>query len=92
MYYICVGIADNADDGTPYTTLSYAVVGNRNYHFKAVNGSVVREDPSQVDTTSYAYRQQGAIKHIQNNHGGSDVFVYATGNLLLYHITYQFII
>ncbi|CAH1406609.1 unnamed protein product [Nezara viridula] len=73
-------------DKTPYTILNYAVVGRHNFKMKAVNGTVVREDPSKVDTTSYDYRAAGVVPDATNFHGGSDVFVYATGpNAYLFH-------
>ncbi|CAH1406600.1 unnamed protein product [Nezara viridula] len=66
-------------DGVPYTTLGYANSGIANYHYTAVNGTVVREDPSKVDTMSWDYGQQAAVLQDENTHGGNDVFVYASG-------------
>ena len=67
----------------PYTTLSYGVAGPGNFKVKSVNGSVVREDPSAVDTTSFQYQQQAVFKSDENTHGGSDVALYATGTFTL---------
>ncbi|KAL1123148.1 hypothetical protein AAG570_002235, partial [Ranatra chinensis] len=68
-------------DGVPYTTLSYSTSGPNGYHFRPSQDgtSVVREDPSKVDTTHWEYAQQSAILTDENTHGGSDVLVYATG-------------
>nr|XP_014289943.1 alkaline phosphatase, tissue-nonspecific isozyme-like isoform X2 [Halyomorpha halys] len=66
-------------DGIPYTTLGYANGGKDNYHYKVVDGKVVREDPSEVDTTSYEYGAQAPVLVDLETHGGNDVFVYATG-------------
>lgn len=69
-------------DGVPYTTLGYANSAKDNYHYTVENNSVVREDPSKVDTTSFDYGVQAGVLQDENTHGGSDVFVYASGNLL----------
>ncbi|CAH1406601.1 unnamed protein product [Nezara viridula] len=75
-----LGVADTSKvDGVPYTTLGYANSGKANYHYTAVNGTVVREDPSKVDTTSWDYGHQAAVLQNENTHGGNDVFIYATG-------------
>lgn len=66
-------------DGVPYTTLGYANSAKDNYHFKVENNSVVREDPSKVDTTSFDYGVQAGVLQDENTHGGSDVFIYASG-------------
>ncbi|XP_014273688.1 alkaline phosphatase [Halyomorpha halys] len=75
-----LGVADTSRvDGVPFTTLNYVNAKKENYHYKVVNGQVVRDDPTLVDTTSYDYDHPAAIVDSQNSHGGSDVFVYATG-------------
>ncbi|CAH1406610.1 unnamed protein product [Nezara viridula] len=75
-----LGLADVSKvDGVPYTTLGYANAGPSNYHYAVVNGSVVREDPSKVDTKSFDYGAQAAVLQDENKHGGNDVFVYAKG-------------
>ncbi|CAH1406602.1 unnamed protein product [Nezara viridula] len=75
-----LGVADKSSaDGVPYTTLGYANSGIENYHYTAVNGTVVREDPSKVDTTSWDYGPQAAVLQNRNTHGGNDVFIYASG-------------
>ncbi|CAH1406608.1 unnamed protein product [Nezara viridula] len=73
-------------DKLPFTTLSYAIAAKDNMKMRVVNGTLVREDPSKVDTTSYEYGTQGAAPNRVNVHGGSDVLVYATGpNAYLFH-------
>ncbi|XP_014273669.1 alkaline phosphatase [Halyomorpha halys] len=75
-----LGIADKSKvDGMPYTTLGYANSVKENYHYTAVEGTVVREDPSTVDTTSWDYGFQAAVLTDENTHGGNDVFIYASG-------------
>ncbi|XP_014272690.1 alkaline phosphatase [Halyomorpha halys] len=75
-----LGLADVSKvDGMPYTTLGYANSGKENYHYAVLNGSVVREDPSKVDTKSFEYGAQAAVLQDENKHGGNDVFVYAKG-------------
>ncbi|XP_014286122.1 alkaline phosphatase [Halyomorpha halys] len=66
-------------DGVPYTTLGYANSAKDNYHYKVENNTVVREDPSKVDTTSFDYGAQAGVLQDENTHGGSDVFIYASG-------------
>lgn len=74
-----VGIAEKSEaDGVPYTTLSYGN-GAHGYHYSAINGTVVREDPSTVNTSSWDYHQQVAVLNDKNSHGGNDVLLYATG-------------
>jgi len=60
-----------ADDGKPYTTLSYyngpgAIVGKR-------------EDLNDVDTTDLDYIQQALLPMSSESHAGEDVAVYARG-------------
>ncbi|CAH1406265.1 unnamed protein product [Nezara viridula] len=57
-------------DGLPYTTLGYANSAKENYHYKVENNSVVREDPSKVDTTSFDYGVQAGVLQDENTHGG----------------------
>ncbi|XP_014273686.1 alkaline phosphatase [Halyomorpha halys] len=82
-----LGFAGNSEvDKKPYTTLSYAVAGKSNFKMKVENGTLVRQDLSKVDTTAYEFGAQSAVLHNANGHGGSDVFVYATGpNAYLFH-------
>lgn len=75
-----LGIASvSSVDGVPYTTLTYAVGNKEAYHYKAVNGSVVREDPTKVNTSAWDYHHQAAVPTSRNPHGGHDVFAYASG-------------
>ncbi|XP_014273687.1 alkaline phosphatase [Halyomorpha halys] len=75
-----LGLAGKSEvDNISYTSLNYATAGIANYKYSVVNGSVVREDPSKIDTTSFEYRPQAGVPLVENSHGGSDVFVYATG-------------
>ena len=60
-----------ADDGKPYTTLSY-INGPG-----AVNGT--REDLTSVDTTDVDYIQQALLPRSSESHAGQDVAVYARG-------------
>lgn len=60
-----------ADDGKPYTTLSY-INGPG-----AINGT--REDLSQVDTTDLDYIQQALLPMSSESHAGEDVAIYAQG-------------
>uniref|UniRef100_A0A224XEP7 Alkaline phosphatase n=1 Tax=Panstrongylus lignarius TaxID=156445 RepID=A0A224XEP7_9HEMI len=77
-------------DGVPYTTLSYAVSGPDNYHYSVVDGKVVREDPSKVDTLDFKYSQQAAILSHESYHGGGEVVVYATGPMAhLFHTLHE---
>ncbi|CAH1406605.1 unnamed protein product [Nezara viridula] len=87
-----LGVASKSRiDNIPFTTLNYVNAKRGNFHYKVVNGQVEREDPSLVDTTSYDYDVPAAILDNQNSHGGSDVFVYATGphSHLFHHIHEQ---
>lgn len=78
--HVFAGIAAKSKaDGVPYTTLTYANSWKDNYHYSVNGTSVVRQDPSTVDTTSFEYGVQAAVFQDENTHGGSDVFVYATG-------------
>ena len=77
-------------DGIPYTTLGYANAGKNNYHYSVLNGKVVRENPSNVDTKSYEYGAQAAVLQDENKHGGNDVFVYAAGNRQHFKLFYLF--
>lgn len=43
------------------------------------DGSVVRMDPSEENTTAYTYSQQANIISDEAYHGGGDVAVYAIG-------------
>ncbi|XP_066907979.1 alkaline phosphatase [Halyomorpha halys] len=85
-----LGIADKDADGVPYTTLGYANSVKNNYHYKAVNGTVVREDPSKVDTRSWDYGPQAAVLTGSNTHGGNDVFIFASGPFAhLFHCIHE---
>lgn len=68
-------------DTTPYTTLLYGTGGPNNYQFEVKNGSVFRQDPSKQNTTSFEYSQQTGMVTDETTHSGSDVVVYATGEV-----------
>ncbi|WP_084420856.1 alkaline phosphatase [Henriciella litoralis] len=65
-----------ADDGKPYTTLSYA---NGATGCKPGAESCVREDLTDVDTTDKNFQQQTLIFSGSETHAGEDVPVYASG-------------
>ncbi|KAK6639829.1 hypothetical protein RUM43_008104 [Polyplax serrata] len=67
-------------DGVPYTTLTYATGGPRNYQYETTpGGNIQRKDPTNSNTTSYTYNQQAGIVNDEATHGGVDVPVFATG-------------
>ena len=66
---------ENAADGKPYTTLSYA---NGRTAFKTHNNGE-RIDLTDVDTTSPDYHQQALVPLVAETHGGEDVGIYARG-------------
>ncbi len=65
-----------ADDGKPYTTLSYA---NGSTGCKPGAETCVREDLTNVDTTDKDFHQQTLIFSGSETHAGEDVPVYASG-------------
>ncbi|XP_063234131.1 alkaline phosphatase-like [Bacillus rossius redtenbacheri] len=79
------------DDGVPFTTLTYATGESHAYNYSVgPNGTVVRPDPSTVDTTSFHYHQQAAITSDEAHHTGVDVAVYATGPMAhLFHSLHE---
>lgn len=75
-------------DGVPYTTLTYATGGPRNYQYETTpGGNIQRKDPTNSNTTSYTYNQQAGIVNDEATHGGVDVPVFATGTCLLFSLT-----
>ena len=52
------------------------------------NGSVVRMDPSEENTTAYTYSQQATIISDEAYHGGGDVAIYAIGITRRWFINY----
>lgn len=66
-----------ADDGRPYTTLSYA--NGSSACVPEDDKPCVREDLSDVDTTAPDYKQQALIPLRSETHGGEDVPVFARG-------------
>jgi len=76
-----------ADDGMPYTTLSYANgLGMRNYGAETnadrTSGdpaNVGRQDLTGVDTTSPGYHQEALVPLGSETHSGEDVGIYARG-------------
>ena len=65
-----------ADDGKPYTTLSYA---NGSTGCKPGEEECVREDLTDVDTTDKDFHQQALVFMGSETHAGEDVPVYASG-------------
>jgi alkaline phosphatase len=66
------GVA-RAGDGLPYTTLGYMNGPG------AVASGAPRQDLSNVDTTTFDYRQQALTPMPAETHGGEDVAIYAWG-------------
>lgn len=67
-----------AQDGKPYTTLSYASGMSA---CRMVDGEpdCVREDLSEVDTTDTSFHQPSLVFMASETHGGDDVAIFATG-------------
>ncbi|KAH0953096.1 hypothetical protein HN011_003387 [Eciton burchellii] len=76
-----LGIAQKSKhDGIPYTTLSYSTGGPNNVAYTVdSSGQAVRIDPSESNTSDFAYSQQATIISDEAYHGGGDVAVYAIG-------------
>lgn len=75
-----LGLADNADDGLPYATLSYANgPGYREPTFDPETGKCVRSDLTNDDFYKIDYRQSGTAKISSETHGGDDVGIFAKG-------------
>jgi len=77
---LILGLADREDgspalanDGKPYTTLSYANGPG------AVEEGHPRADLSNVDTTALNFRQQALVPTRSETHGGEDVAIFASG-------------
>lgn len=76
-----------ADDGLPYTTLSYMNgrgmndLGNEGDadRSKKLAINVGRKDISKINTQAPGYHQEALIPRHSETHGGEDVGVYATG-------------
>ena len=76
-----------ADDGKPYTTLSYANGSGSVFPAlpkDAPEGTEAespgpRPDPSEVDTTTIDFKQQSLVPLASETHGGEDVAVFAWG-------------
>ena len=81
-----------ADDGKPYTTLSYA--NGRGFHQLKPGGDTSyrkpiragRADLTDVDTTVEGFHQEALIPLHMESHGGEDVAIYAGGPMAhLFH-------
>ncbi len=81
-----------AEDGMPYTTLSYA--NGRGFHQLNPGGDTTyrkpiragRADLTDVDTTSEGFHQEALIPLDKESHGGEDVAIYAGGPMAhLFH-------
>ncbi|MEE2920175.1 MAG: alkaline phosphatase [Pseudomonadota bacterium] len=68
----------NAQDGKPYTTLSYAS-GMTACRLADGQQDCVREDLSDVDTTDKDFQQPSLVFMWSETHGGDDVAIFATG-------------
>jgi alkaline phosphatase len=76
-----------ADDGLPYTTLSY--MNGRGMHDLGTEGdadavkklaiNTGRKDISEINTQLPGYHQEALIPRHSETHGGEDVGIYATG-------------
>lgn len=75
-----------ADDGMPYTTLSYA--NGRGYHVLPVGGDTSYNEPVQVgrvadmtyvDTTDQGFHQEALVPLSSETHAGEDVAIFASG-------------
>jgi len=75
-----------ADDGMPYTTLSYA--NGRGYHVLPVGGDTSYNEPVQVgrvadmthvDTTDQGFHQEALVPLSSETHAGEDVAIFARG-------------
>ncbi len=75
-----------ADDGMPYTTLSYA--NGRGYHVLPVGGDTSYNEPiqvgrmadmSNVDTTDQGFHQEALVPLSSETHAGEDVAIFAGG-------------
>ncbi|QSR20905.1 alkaline phosphatase [Hyphomonas sp. KY3] len=68
----------NAQDGKPYTTLSYA---SGMTACRMVDGEpdCVREDLSDIDTEDKDFQQPSLVFMPSETHGGDDVAIFATG-------------
>lgn len=78
---IFLGFADMGDDLLPFTTLMYST-GN-GFKYNVEEEKVTRPDLSEVDTTSYGYRQVTPVPTKYASHAGEDVAIYATGQFIL---------
>ncbi|XP_045127003.1 alkaline phosphatase-like [Portunus trituberculatus] len=77
-------------DNLPYTTLMFT--NGPGYNYSVINNTVVRHDPSTVDTTDVDYRYQAAVPMppIKETHGGEDVGLWAIGPMShLFHRTHE---
>ncbi len=75
------GAEDTAEDGKPYTILSYANGPGFSEHI-GVNeeeGMVERKDLKGVDVTSPDFIQASAVPKESETHSGTDVGIYAAG-------------
>jgi hypothetical protein len=78
---IIIGIAQQSSvDGLGYTTLSYAT-GTETKYFVDNEAHIARPNAALEDTTSFTYKQHATIPHVEENHGGGDVTLYAQGIL-----------
>jgi alkaline phosphatase len=67
-----------AQDGKPYTTLSYAS-GMTACHLVDGEPDCTREDLSEIDTTEKNFQQPSLVFMPSETHGGDDVAIFATG-------------
>ncbi|KCZ45491.1 alkaline phosphatase [Hyphomonas pacifica] len=67
-----------AQDGKPYTTLSYAS-GMTACRIEEGEPDCEREDLSEVDTTDPDFHQPSLVLMSSETHGGDDVAIFATG-------------
>ncbi|KCZ64406.1 alkaline phosphatase [Hyphomonas atlantica] len=68
----------DAQDGKPYTTLSYAS-GMTACRLVSGEQDCVREDLSDIDTTEKNFQQPSLVFMASETHGGDDVAIFATG-------------
>lgn len=78
-------------DYLSFTTLVYGTGGPNNYQFTVENDSVKRRDPSKDDTTDFDYSQQALIYTDEVTHSGTDVLIYARGEVVYSSKTEVFI-
>ncbi|KAG0726328.1 Alkaline phosphatase, tissue-nonspecific isozyme [Chionoecetes opilio] len=84
-------VGENSEvDGLPYTTLMFT--NGPGYNYTVKNDTVVRHDPSTVDTRDLNYRFQAGVPMppFKETHGGEDVGLWAAGPMShLFHRTHE---